>query len=129
MKIAVIIVRTLVALMFLFAAGTYFAAVVFHAFKMPEQTGSLKTFNDGMAASGYLMMLVKITELVCALLLLFGRYVALALVALFPVMVNIVFVNAFLSPSGLALVIPLLIAFLFLAYTQREKYAPLFTSK
>jgi uncharacterized membrane protein YphA (DoxX/SURF4 family) len=129
MKIAIIIVRTLVALMFLFAGVTYFAAVFFHAFAMPPVTGNMKTFNDGLAASGYLMMLVKITELVCALFLLFGRYVALALVALFPVMVNIVFVNAFLSPSGLALVIPLLIAFLFLAYTQREKYAPLFTSK
>ncbi|WP_439697501.1 DoxX family protein [Mucilaginibacter sp. AW1-7] len=129
MKIAVIIVRTLVALMFLFASVTYFAMVYFHAFTMPPVTGNMKVFNDGLEASGYLMLLIKITELVCALLLLFGRYVALALVVLFPVMLNIVLVNAFLSPSGLTMVIPLLAGVLFLAYTQREKYAPLFTAK
>ncbi|GAA3987688.1 DoxX family protein [Mucilaginibacter dorajii] len=129
MKIAVIIVRTLVALMFLFAAVSWFAMVFFHAFPMPPTTGNMKIFNDGLAASGYLMMLIKITELVCALFLLFGRYVALALIVLFPVMVNIVLVNAFLAPSGLVAVVPLLLGVLFLAYSQREKYAPLFTSK
>lgn len=130
MKIAVIIVRTLVALMFLMASGYWFAMVVFHAVPAPPPvTGNMKIFNDGLTASGYLMMLIKITELVCALFLLFGRYVALALVVLFPVMLNIVLVNAFLAPSGLVAVIPLLIGILFLAYTQREKYAPLFTSK
>lgn len=129
MKIAIIIVRSLVGLMFLFAAVSWFAMVYFHAFPMPAVTGNMKTFNDGLAASGYLMMLIKITELICALLLLFGRYVALALVVLFPIMINIVLVNAFLSPSGLPMVVLLLIGVLFLAYTQREKYAPLFTSK
>jgi uncharacterized membrane protein YphA (DoxX/SURF4 family) len=129
MKIAVIIVRTLVALMFLFASVSWFLMVFFHAFPMPPVTGNMKVFNDGLEASGYLMMLIKITELLCALFLLFGRYVALALVVLFPVMLNIVLVNAFLSPSGLTIVIPLLIGVLFLAYTQRDKYAPLFTSK
>ncbi|WP_184543443.1 DoxX family protein [Mucilaginibacter sp. FT3.2] len=129
MKIAIIIVRTLIGLMFLFASVSWFAMVFFHAFPMPPVTGNMKVFNEGIAASGYLMMLVKITELVCALLLLFGRYVALALVVLFPIMVNIVSVNAFLAPSGLTTVIPLLIGILFLAYTQREKYAALFTAK
>ncbi len=129
MKIAIIIVRTLVGLMFLFAAVSYFAMVYFHAFNPPPVTGNMKIFNEGLNASGYLMLLIKVTELVCALLLLFGRYVALALVVLFPVMVNIVLVNAFLSPSGLTLVIPLLAAVLFLAYTQRDKYAPLFSAK
>ena len=129
MKIAVIIVRTLVALMFLFASVSWFLMVFFHAFPMPPVPGNMKVFNDGLEASGYLMMLIKITELLCALFLLFGRYVALALVVLFPVMLNIVLVNAFLSPSGLTVAIPLLIGVLFLAYTQRDKYAPLFTSK
>ncbi|WP_295716980.1 DoxX family protein [Mucilaginibacter sp.] len=129
MKIAVIIVRTLVALMFLFASVSWFLMVYFHAFQMPPVTGNMKVFNDGLEASGYLMMLIKITELVCALFLLFGRYVALALVVLFPVMLNIVLVNAFLAPSGLTSVIPLLLGVLFLAYTQRDKYAPLFVSK
>ena len=129
MKIAVIIVRTLVALMFLFASLSYIAMVYFHAFAPPPVTGNMKIFSDGLMASGYLMPLVKIIELVCALLLLFGRYVALALLVLFPVMVNIVLVNAFMGPSGLAMVIPLLAGVLFLAYTQREKYAPLFTAK
>jgi uncharacterized membrane protein YphA (DoxX/SURF4 family) len=129
MKITIIIVRTLVALMFLFASVSWIAMVVFHAFPMPPVTGNMKVFGEGVAASVYLMPLVKITELVCALFLLIGRYVALALVVLFPIMINIVLVNAFLGPEGLATVIPLLIGVLFLVYTQREKYAALFTAK
>jgi uncharacterized membrane protein YphA (DoxX/SURF4 family) len=125
MKIAVIIVRILVGLMFLFSS----AYVLFKLGPIPEAQGSVKIFNDGMKASVYLIPLIKITELICSIALITGRFVTLALVVLFPIMINIVFFHAFLAPEGLVTVIPLLIGVLFLAYTKRQNYAPLFAAK
>ena len=125
MKIAVIIVRTLVGLMFLFSS----VVVLFKLFPQPELHGQVKVFMLGVTASVYLMPLIKVTELICSIALLINRYVALALVVLFPIMLNIVFYHAFLGPEELPVVVPLLIGILFLAYTQREKYQPLFKAK
>ncbi|WPU91023.1 DoxX family protein [Mucilaginibacter sabulilitoris] len=125
MKIAVIIVRTLVGLMFLFSS----VVVLFNLMPHPELKGNVKVFMEGIVASVYLMPLIKITELVCAIALLTGRYVALALVVLFPIIVNIVFYHSFLGPADLPVPIALLLGILFLAYTKRESYKPLFAAK
>ena len=125
MKIAVIIVRTLVGLLFLFASITYFLNLI----PAPEMTGKMKLFNDGLAASGYIMPVVKVFELLCGIAFLSGRYVALAVVVIFPIAVNILLVHAFLQPEGLPVAIPLFLGILFLAYANREKYAPLFVAK
>ena len=125
MKIAVIIVRILVGLMFLFASITYF----FNLIPVPEMTGKMKTFNEGLAASGYIVTVVKTFELLCGIAFVSGRFVPLAVVVIFPIAVNIVLVHAFLAPEGLPIAIPLFLGILFLAYAHREKYAPLFASK
>lgn len=125
MKIAIIIVRTLVGLMFLFSS----VVVLFNLVPHPELKGDVKVFMDGVVASVYLMPLIKITELVCSIALLTGRYVALALVVLFPIIVNIVFYHSFLGPVDLPVPIALLLGILFLAYTKRESYKPLFVAK
>lgn len=121
MKIAVIIVRVLIGLLFLFASVTYFL----HLVPEPALAGKVKTFMDGLAASGYIMPVVKTLELVCGLAFVTGRFVALAVVVIFPIAVNILLVNAFLTPEGLPIVIPLFIGILFLAYACRENYRPL----
>jgi putative oxidoreductase len=125
MKIAVIIVRTLVGLMFLFASITYFLNVI----PPPEMTGRPKAFTEGLAASGYIMTVVKVLELLCGLAFVSGRFVALAVVVIFPIAVNILLVHVFLLPDGLAIAIPLFLGILFLAYAHREKYKPLFAAK
>ena len=126
MKIATIIVRILVGLLFLFASVTYFLNVA----PPPEGlTGDTKTFFDGLAASHYIMPLSKVFELLCALAFLSGRFVALAVILIFPIALNILFINAIHLPSGLPIAIPLFVGILFLAYTEREKYAPLFEAK
>jgi uncharacterized membrane protein YphA (DoxX/SURF4 family) len=121
MKIAVIIVRTLIGLMFLFASITYFLNLV----PEPELTGGTKTFVEGLAASGYIMPVVKALELLCGLAFLSGRFVALAVILIFPVAVNILLVNVFLMPDGLPIVIPLFLGILFLAFVYRKNYEPL----
>ncbi len=125
MKIAVIIVRTLIGLLFLFASITYFLNVA----PPPELTGNVKIFMDGLAASGYIMPVVKVFELLCGLAFVSGRFVALAVVVIFPIAVNILLVHAFLIPSGLPVAIPLFLGILFLAYAYRQNYEPLLQSK
>lgn len=125
MKIAAIVVRSLMGALFVFSSVTF----LFKLFTPPETTGALKMFNDGLMASGYFMNLLKITELVCGLMFLSGRFVALASVVIAPIIVNILFVHIYLSPEGLPVAIVLVIANSFLAYTNWDKYKPLFESK
>lgn len=125
MKIAIIIVRILVGLLFLFASITYFLNLI----PQPEMTGNPKIFNDGLAASGYIMPVVKTLELLCGLAFVSGRFVALAVVVIFPIAVNILLVHAILLPDGLVIAIPLFLGILFLAYAYRKNYAPLFAAK
>lgn len=125
MKIAVLIVRTLMGLLFLFAS----IVVLFHLVPQPEQTGNVKTFMDGVNATGYLMTLIKVTELVCGIAFVTGRYVALAGVVIAPIIVNIFCFHLFVDTSGLPVGIFLVFANAFVAYSNREKYRPLFVAK
>jgi len=125
MKYVMIIVRTLMGLLFLFGAVAYF----FNLVTPPPLEGSMKTFNEGLAASGYFFTLLKVTELVCGLLLITGRFVPLALVILSPIIVNIFFVHALLDRTGLPVAIFLVLANFFLAYFYRDAFKPLLTPK
>lgn len=125
MKIAVIVVRSLMGALFIFASVTY----LFKLITPPEATGAMKVFNDGLAASGYLMNLVKITELICGLLLISGRFVPLTLIVLSPIIVNIFFVHLYLDPQNLPVAVFLILANSFLAYNHRESFKPLFVAK
>jgi uncharacterized membrane protein YphA (DoxX/SURF4 family) len=125
MKIAVLIVRILMGLMFAFAS----IVVLFKLVPQPEQTGNVKIFMDGMAASLYLMTTVKVVELICAISFLSGRFVPLATVVIFPINLNIFLFHAFLEPQGLPVAILLLLGNLFLAWNYREKYKAMLAAK
>ncbi len=119
MKIAAIIVRTLMGLLFLFGSIAFFAKL----FPEPELQGNMKTFNEGLKAAGYFMPLLKVTELLCGIAFITGRFVPLALVVIAPVIVNILFVHTVLEPSGFPIAIFLFLGNIFLAYYHREKFA------
>lgn len=125
MKIATIIVRVLMGLMFAFASIAFF----FKLMKEPEPTGSIKIFNDGIMASIYLMPTVKVFELLCAIAFLSGRFVPLATVVIFPIILNILLFHAFLQPSGLPIAVLLILGNLFLAYYYRDKYKSMLAAK
>lgn len=125
MKIAVLIVRILMGLMFAFASIAFF----FKLMPQPELTGDMKTFMEGIDASVYLMTTVKIFELLCAIAFLSGRFVPLATVVIFPINVNILLVHVFLDPSSLLIAILLVLGNLFLAYFYRDKYKPMLAAK
>jgi uncharacterized membrane protein YphA (DoxX/SURF4 family) len=125
MKIAMIIVRTLMGLLFLFASVTFFLGLI----TPPPMEGAVKSFNEGLAASGYFFTLLKITELVSGLMLVTGRFVPLALVLLSPIIINIFMFHLFLDRTGLPVAIFLVLANLFLAYCYRDAFKPLLTPK
>jgi uncharacterized membrane protein YphA (DoxX/SURF4 family) len=129
MKIAMVIVRTLMGLLFVMSAVTYFLMVK-GVIPMPEiPDGALKTFNEGLAASGYFMYLLKGTELVCGLLLLSGRFVPLAMVIISPIIINIVLTHLFLAPEAIGPGLFLMLGNIFLAYYYWDAFKPLLTSK
>jgi putative oxidoreductase len=125
MKIAMIIVRTLMGLLFIFASVTFF----FDLITPPPMEGPIKVFNEGLAASGYFFILLKITELVCGILLVVGRFVPLAVVVLSPIIINILMVHLFLDRTGLPVAIFLVLANIFLAYCYRNSLAGLMMAK
>ncbi|MCC5806010.1 MAG: DoxX family membrane protein [Opitutales bacterium] len=124
MKIAVIIVRTLLGLLFLFASVAYFFDLV----TPPEPEGALREFNEGLAAAGYLLPLVKTVELLCALAFLSGRFAPLAAVVLFPVSLNIFLVHLFLDPAGLPVAAFVLGGNAFLGFACRAHYRGLWSA-
>ncbi len=126
MKIAMIVVRTLMGLLFLFASVTFLLNLIEPP---PLPDGALKSFNEGLAASGYFFYVLKVTELICGILLVSGYFVPLALVVLAPIVVNIFLVHAFLAPEGLPIAIFVVIAEIFLAYYYRDAFKPLLRPK
>ena len=120
-----IIVRTLMGLLFLFGS----IVVLFNLMPKPELTGAVKTFNEGMEATGYFITLLKVTELLCGLAFVVGRYVPLATVVIAPVIVNIFFFHAFVDRTGMPVAIFLVLANIFVAYYYRQSYAGLFDGK
>lgn len=86
---------------------------------MPEPAGA---FLGALAATGYLLPLVKAVEVAAGLLLLVGRFVPLALLLLAPVMVNIVLFHAVLAPDGTGMTVILLALQLYLAWAYRDAF-------
>ncbi|GAA5224882.1 DoxX family membrane protein [Membranihabitans marinus] len=125
MKIAIIIVRTLLGALFIFSAISYF----FNLMPQPELTGNVKLYHEGLEAAVFILPLVKIIELCCGIAFISGRYLALSAVIIFPIVINIVGFHIFLMPDGIPIALFVLLATLFLAYAHREKYASLFVSK
>jgi uncharacterized membrane protein YphA (DoxX/SURF4 family) len=93
---------------------------------MPTGAGALL---GAFVGSGYLIPLIKGTELLAGALLLSGRFVPLALTILAPVLVNIVAFHATLAPAGLAVPVVLTALEAYLAYQHRAVFAPLLHAK
>ena len=125
MKIAVIIVRTLVGLLFIVGSAAFFLKLGGE----PQLSGNMKTYFDGLTASIYFLPLLKITELVCGIALVAGRFVPLALVILSPIIINILGVHTFLEPTGLPVAIFLVLANSFLGYAYFDKFKPMLAVK
>jgi uncharacterized membrane protein YphA (DoxX/SURF4 family) len=93
---------------------------------MPENAAA---FAMGLMKAGYFMPLLAGVQTLVGALLLAGRFVPLALTLIAPVVLNILLFHAALAPEGLGLAIALTLIELYLAYTYRDAYRPLFQAR
>ena len=121
MKVATIIARVLLGLMFVVFGSNIFL----HFIPMPPQTPSLATdFSKALMESHYVYV-VGFLQVAGGLLLLIGRYVPLGLTLLGPVIVNILLFHIFLEPSGLPMALIVAVLALFLLWRYRTNFAGL----
>ena len=125
MKFAIIIIRTLIGLLLLFASISFFLKLA----PEPEVTGNFKAFNVGLVASTYIMPLAKSIELLCGVAFVTGRYVTLASILILPITINILFIKYFLSPEGIPTALFLFLGNMFLIYNHWDNYKSLFIAK
>ncbi|NCN10680.1 MAG: DoxX family protein [Leptospira sp.] len=112
-----LIARYLMGLIFL-----VFGLNGFLHFIDPGLKGAPLDFIMSLVNSGYLMNLIKITEIIIGVLLLANLYVPLALVIIAPISLNIFLFHAFLEPQGLPVGIALVILNAYLGYVNRGAY-------
>ncbi|WP_413998643.1 DoxX family membrane protein [Flavobacterium sp. W1B] len=122
MKIAAIIIRTILGLLFLYTSISYF----FNLSPEPASEGEFKAFQVGLVASTYLMPLAKTVELLCGLSFVTGKYMTLANLVIFPVTINILLINYFLTPDNLPIAIFVFVGNIFLIFTHWKNYRGLF---
>jgi len=121
MKIAAIIARVLLGLMFVVFGSNIFLLFI----PMPPQKPSLATdFSKALMESHYIYV-VGLLQVIGGLLLLIGRYVPLGLMLLGPVIVNILLFHIFLEPTGLPMAIIVAAVALFLLWRHRTNFAGL----
>jgi len=89
-------------------------------FTPPAPDAAANGFLTGLASAAYFFPLLKAVEVTCGALLLWGRYTALALTLLAPVVVNIVAFHAFLDPSGLVLAAVVALLYVHLVWQNRQ---------
>lgn len=122
MKIAVIIARVLLGLMFLVFGLNAFL----HFIPMQPMPGDAGTFATIMFTHGWLTF-HGILYVIAGALLLIGRYVPVGLVILGPILVNILLFHITLAPSGIGPGLFATLLELFLIWAYWPAFRPIFT--
>lgn len=124
MKIAAMIARILLGLVFAFFGSNVF----FHFMPMQPMPGPAGQFLGAMYVSHYLIV-VGLFQLIPGLMLLANQYTPLALALLAPMIANIVFFHIFMAPSGLPIAIVVAILWGIAALGVRSAFAGLLARK
>ena len=118
MKITKIIARVLLGLILLIFGLNGFLQFM----PMPEMSAEAGEFMGALAQARYIFPIIAIVEIIVGALLLINKYTALALIVLFPILLNAFLFHLFLDIIGIggaALTITLNI---FLLITNKDKY-------
>jgi hypothetical protein len=100
-----------------------------HFLPTPPMEGAPLSFIMALAASGYVMPIVKGVEVVAGLMLLSNRFVPLALALLAPIVVSIVGFHTVLAPEGAPMAFVVLALELALAWRYRAAFAPMLQAR
>jgi uncharacterized membrane protein YphA (DoxX/SURF4 family) len=123
MKIAVMIARILLGLVFL----VFGLNVFFHFMPSPPPPGDAGVIAGLMFQHGWFAF-YAVLYVVAALLLLAGRFVPLALVLLAPIIVNILLFHLTLAPSAIGPGLVCAVLEIFLIYAYWPAFASLLRS-
>jgi uncharacterized membrane protein YphA (DoxX/SURF4 family) len=88
----------------------------------PEAAGA---FVGALVKTGYMLPLLKGTEVLAGALLLSNRFAALALALLAPIVVNIAAFHVALAPAGTGMSVVILALELYLAWSYRDAFRPM----
>ena len=124
MKIAILIARILLGLIFL----TFGLNGFLHFIPMPPPSGLAAQFAGALFVSQY-MVPVFLLQITGGVLLLANRFVPLALTLLGPVLVNILLFHLLLEPSGLPLALLVTVLWLLVFSSARQAFAGLFQTR
>jgi uncharacterized membrane protein YphA (DoxX/SURF4 family) len=124
MKILVLVARILLGLAFLVFGLNKIVSFI----HMPMPTGDAGSIMVLMFSHGWLRV-VGTAEAACGLLLLFGRFVPLALTVLAAVGLNILYFHFAFEPSAIYLPLFLAILEVILVFAYRESFRGIFDSK
>src|SRR4051812_31643024 len=120
MKIATVICRILLGLLFVFAGLFPFLPL-----KMPDLPPTPGgQFMNALIVSHYIYA-IAIVDLVAGLMLIIGRFVPLGLTLLAPIIFNIVCYHLFLDTKGLPFAIGVAAVEAFLIWRHRDAFAGL----
>lgn len=126
MKIAVLVVRLLLGLVFAFFGSNNILGFL----KMPPMPPSDAASFSSILIAHHFMTFVGLLMVIAGLLLLVGRFVPLALTLLGPILVNILLYHALIDPEGgVKAAIPGIVAtvlWLFLLVVYRKSFYTLF---
>jgi putative oxidoreductase len=95
-----------------------------HFIPMGPVPGLAGQFIGALAESHYIAVVFAL-QLICGLLLVVNRYVALALTVLAPVIVNIVLFHLFLAPAGLPMAMLAVAFWIVAAFPLRPTFSVL----
>ena len=114
----VLVARILLGLIFtVFGLNFYF-----NFLPPPELNAEAGAFFGALLETGYMMDIVKLVEVVGGVMLLAGVWVPLALVILFPIVLNIFLFHTVLDLAGLPIAIFVMVLELFLAWAYRDSF-------
>ncbi|MBF2709481.1 DoxX family protein [Flavobacterium soyangense] len=125
MKTVTIIIRTLIGLLLVSVAIGYFLKLM----PEPVTNGDFKAFNVGVVSSEYIMPMAKFVELLCGLAFIFDLYVTLASILILPIILNILFLDYYLTPEAMPIAIFLFLGNFFLIYKHWDNYKSIFSLK
>jgi uncharacterized membrane protein YphA (DoxX/SURF4 family) len=120
MKIPILLARLLLG----FAFVVFGLNAFLHFIHQPPPQGLAGAFVGALFVSGYFYV-VAILQIAGGVILLSGRFVALGLVLLGPVIVNILLFHIFLERTGLPIAGVVSCLALFLLWAYRDRFAPL----
>jgi len=96
----------------------------------PSMSDGAISFLVSLEKTGYFFPILRVTEVICGLMLLTGYFVPLALAILAPITLQILLFHVFLAPeAGLVMAVIIVILELSLAYMYMNSYSGVLDKK